>query len=339
MAFTEEDRQQLIEFFKEHPMLWNHHVKEYRNRDLRRINLECLAEQLGARYSVEKIQQEWHNLTTYLEREHIRMEGSKKSGSGSDEVYQTKWPYYGCMEFCMDKSIPDDAVSTLSHVAPVPKKAAKTGKINLEEKKAKLWEVLAERLGGENSACDNGTWQQAWQQGFQAGFQQAWQQCSQMFMPQQMQSFAAPEKTSPNIQSMPPAFHSTYFRNTHPSYQFSSTIPNMSRANSAYPVRPNSPVSPLMSVQPEPSYSPTAHAQPSPPQRIQPLTPRSRPGRFNTANINMCVDCGRITKYMCVDCSNYACNVCSTPADPLASENYCEEGEVRRVGYCGDCSK
>lgn len=85
-GFTEEDRQQLIEFYKEHTMLWNPDEKEYRNRDLKRINLERLVDQLGSRYTVDKIQQEWHNRTTYFDREHMRMEGSKKSGAGTDEV-------------------------------------------------------------------------------------------------------------------------------------------------------------------------------------------------------------------------------------------------------------
>ena len=78
----------------------------------------------------------------------------------------------------MDKSIPDAAVSTLNHIAPIPKKSTKTSKANLEEQKAKLWEVLADRLAGTSQ--NQGDWQQAWQQGFQAGFQQAWQQCSQI---------------------------------------------------------------------------------------------------------------------------------------------------------------
>ena len=68
-GFTEEDRQQLIEFYKEHTMLWNPDEN-----------------QLGSRYTVDKIQQEWHNRTTYFDREHMRMEGSKKSGAGTDEV-------------------------------------------------------------------------------------------------------------------------------------------------------------------------------------------------------------------------------------------------------------
>jgi hypothetical protein len=331
MAFTEEDRQQLIDFYKEHPMLWNSNLKEYRNRELRRVNLERLAEQLNLRYSVEKIQQEWHNLMTYFDRERMRIEGSKKSGAGLDDVYQTSWPYYGSMEFCMDKSLPDDAVSTLNHIAPVPKK--KKSKNDYEEKKAKLWEVLSERLTESTSNINGNTWQNAWQQGFQTGFQQAWQQCSQMLMQQQIQPFAT---TSMDIQGMQPSFRPNFFGNT--SVSSSST----GRTNN-----------PFMQIQPEPNCSQQFqtppmhrarsryHTPPSPhqppPQHQPPMTPRSRPGKANTANTNMCAECGRVTKYMCVNCPKYVCNVCSTPADSLECENYTEEGEIRRVGYCMDC--
>ena len=125
LAFCEQDRQQLIDYYKEHPMLWNSQLKDYRNRDLRRVNLDRLASQPDSCYSVEKIQQEWHNLATYFDRERMRMEGSKKSDAGSDEVYQTSWPYYTSMEFCLDKSNPDDTVSTLNHIPPVTMKRRK----------------------------------------------------------------------------------------------------------------------------------------------------------------------------------------------------------------------
>ena len=307
LAFSEEDRQQLIDYYKEHPMLWNSQLKDYRNRDLRRVNLERLARQLDFLYSVEKIQQEWHNLTTYFDQERMGMEGSKKSGAGSDEVYQTSWPYYTSMEFCLDKSNPDDTVSTLNHIAPVPKKKTKN---DYEEKKAKLWEVLSERLSTNTSNTDSNTWQMAWQQGFQAGFQQAWQQCSQMFMQQQMPNFLG----NTSVRSTPTG-----------------------RANN-----------PFMQIQPQPNFPPPFQTPPShsassgygtpPSQQQSPITPHSHFERARPANkVNRCTECGHSTKYVCVNCPTIICNACSTPADPLECQNYNEEGEIRRVGYCDNC--
>lgn len=320
-AFTEDDRQVLIEYFKQHSMLWNHHIKEYRNRELRRMKLESLADILERRYSVDKIQNEWHNLTTHFERERMRMEGSRKSGAGSDEVYHTKWPYYGLMEFCLDKSLPDKAVSTMTHSSPVPKKVSK--KENLEEKKAKLFEVIADRLSKDSPTDNNGHWQQAWQQGFQAGFQQAWQQCSQMFMQQQMKMGTPPVTTGPNLAaSNQPPFQQPIYPGNPTNHWPYNPMGNMSNP-SGYTS------SPLRSIQPEP---PVRHFQQSP---SQPETPHKRRCTSNTTH--MCIQCGRTTKYMCVSCQNRVCNICSTPADPLSTQNYCEEGEIKRVGYCQDC--
>ena len=72
MAMTNDDKEILITFYKEHPMLWNSKLDNYRNRDLRRVNLESLAEKLNHKYSIEKLQQEWHNLVTIYERERAR---------------------------------------------------------------------------------------------------------------------------------------------------------------------------------------------------------------------------------------------------------------------------
>lgn len=52
--------------------------KEYRNRDLKRINLDKILDK-----TVDKIQQEWHNFATYFDWERIRMERSRKSGAGT----------------------------------------------------------------------------------------------------------------------------------------------------------------------------------------------------------------------------------------------------------------
>ena len=73
------------------------------------------------------------------------------------------------------------------------------------------------------------------------------------------------------------------------------------------------------------------------PTHNQPLRPLKRPGRFNVNNVDLCVDCGRVTKYYCVYCNVCICNVCSTPVDPDLHENYCEEGERRRIAQCKNC--
>ena len=47
MAMTNDDKETLITFYKEHPMLWNSKLEDYRNRDIRGVNLESFAEKLN----------------------------------------------------------------------------------------------------------------------------------------------------------------------------------------------------------------------------------------------------------------------------------------------------
>ena len=213
----------------------------------------------------------------------------------------------------MDKSIPDAAVSMLKHIAPVPKQSTKTSKANLEDKKAKLWEALADRLVA--SSPSEGNWQQAWQQGFQAGFQQAWQQCSQMFMQQQapLTMPISTQPTTPQHQAFTPQHHQPFTHQPHQPFTPQAHQPFTPQHNRPFSTQPN-----LVST-PQQKRSPSARS----PTRDQPLRPHKRRGRFN---VDLCIDCGQATKY-CVYCNVCICNACSTPVDPDLHENYCEEGE------------
>ena len=45
--FTQDEKVTFIEFYKNNPSLWNPVLKEYRDRDLRRLNLENLSKEFG----------------------------------------------------------------------------------------------------------------------------------------------------------------------------------------------------------------------------------------------------------------------------------------------------
>ena len=78
-----EERETLIDFFNSNPALWNHHLPEYRDRNLRESLLEKLVEKFHVKFNKEDIKREWHNLQTVYKREKSREESSKVSGSGS----------------------------------------------------------------------------------------------------------------------------------------------------------------------------------------------------------------------------------------------------------------
>ena len=91
---------------------------------------------------------------------------------------------------------------------------------------------------------------------------------------------------------------------------------------------PFSPQPKLVSM-PQQNRSPSGQSR----TRNEPLRPHKRSGRFNVNNVDLCMDCGRVTKYYCVYCNVCICNSCSTPFDPDLHENYCEQGE-RRIAQC-----
>ena len=69
--------EQLIDFYRENDPLWNQHLKEYRERNLRDAKLRELMEQLGGQFIVAEIKQQWYNALTNYKREKQRAESSK----------------------------------------------------------------------------------------------------------------------------------------------------------------------------------------------------------------------------------------------------------------------
>ena len=332
MAMTDDDKDALITFYKEHPMLWNPKLEDYRNRDLKRVNLESLAEELNHKYSTDKIQQEWHNLVTIYDRERARHDGSLKTGTAASDVYISKWPFYKSMEFSCDRSVPDTATSTLKHVAPQASKSTKGSKDNVEEAKVKLWEALADKLSGKGQKTNHSTndLQKSWQDGFQAGFQQGWQQG---FMQVQMQTMYSNNQMPmfntfppPMFRSSSPCSQSSSERSISPGFRTSSSSPasRYNRPSSSEMFR--SPSSPQQSSHDYNLSESPAHCS------TDVLNLKSTPQQQN----NMCFKCQRQTKYKCVKCDRFACNICSHPADP-DDDNYSEFGEFKCVSYCTDC--
>jgi len=98
-TFELEEKETLIDFFNTNPALWNHHLNEYRDRNLRDSLLEKLTEKFEGKFTKDDLKREWHNLQTTYKREKAREEGSKSSGSGTCEVYTSSWEYFSQMEF------------------------------------------------------------------------------------------------------------------------------------------------------------------------------------------------------------------------------------------------
>ena len=85
--FEIDENEQLIDFYRENDVLWNHHLGEYHDRSLREAVLMKLEVEFEGKFTVAEIKQQWHNLSTKYKREKQREDASKSSGSGTSDVY------------------------------------------------------------------------------------------------------------------------------------------------------------------------------------------------------------------------------------------------------------
>lgn len=186
VEMTDEEKSSLIEFYKNSPQLWDPSLREYRDRDQRRALLEKLSLEYQNKYHIKTISETWQKLSAYYQREYVKQENSKKSGSGRDDVYVSDWPFFKSLEFLSDTTEPDMGVSTTcrQHLLPpiTPKRKREEEKENaMEATKLKVLEALVSKLTDTNtsssSAVTGTTWKSAYEDGFQAGFQAGYQQC------------------------------------------------------------------------------------------------------------------------------------------------------------------
>ena len=110
--WSPEDNEKMLDFYRDHDQLWNHHLESYRDRNLRDMNMKSLTEMFPERSEVE-IKKQWQTLRTIFFREMKREEGSKSSGSGTDTVYTSPWKHFKSMMFLKGNDEIDPQVSTL----------------------------------------------------------------------------------------------------------------------------------------------------------------------------------------------------------------------------------
>ena len=110
--WTENETEQLIEYYKQNDILWNHSLSSYRDRNLKELSYTKLSELLPGR-SHDDIKNRWNVLKTIFNREVKKEEDSKVSGTGTDAVYTSQWKYLKSLMFIKGSDDVDPAVSTL----------------------------------------------------------------------------------------------------------------------------------------------------------------------------------------------------------------------------------
>jgi hypothetical protein len=72
--WTDEETEQLVEFYKQNDQLWDHNLPSYRDRNLKELNYKKLNEIIGR--NQDDIKKHWHSLKTIFYRE-LKREQSK----------------------------------------------------------------------------------------------------------------------------------------------------------------------------------------------------------------------------------------------------------------------
>lgn len=110
MEWSNEKVLELIEAYRNSPVLWDCTLPAYKNRNRRNDALSNIAILIN----VEKteVDRKIKNLLSHFSRELKKEKQSVKSGSGTDSVYTSKWFAYGSLRFLTDRNKPRNATDT-----------------------------------------------------------------------------------------------------------------------------------------------------------------------------------------------------------------------------------
>lgn len=98
--WTSEQNLKFVELYKDQTNLWNCLDPSYKNRDLRKASLEHIRNELGLT-DTNEVTKKIKNLRLTYNQEVLKIEKSKKSISGTDEVYKPIIKWFDSMDYIM----------------------------------------------------------------------------------------------------------------------------------------------------------------------------------------------------------------------------------------------
>ncbi|GFS07897.1 hypothetical protein ElyMa_001260700 [Elysia marginata] len=107
---------EFIDLYGSHESLWKIKSKEYSNRLIKQRCYEKLIDYVKdfePQANKELVLKKINNLRGNFRKELKKVEGSKLSGAGTDEVYHPKLWYFESLLFLKDQEIPRSACSSL----------------------------------------------------------------------------------------------------------------------------------------------------------------------------------------------------------------------------------
>nr|CAD7406610.1 unnamed protein product [Timema poppensis] len=104
-----------IELYQSLPVLWKVKSDDYMDRDKKAQAYEKLLELYHERYpkaTREDLAKKFNSLRTNFRKDLKKMNDSKKSGAGAEEVYESTLWYFDSMKFLIDQETPSDSINT-----------------------------------------------------------------------------------------------------------------------------------------------------------------------------------------------------------------------------------
>ena len=114
MEWKREETRSLIESYQHYPCLWNVKLKDYKNRDICDTAMKKLREEMvlvNDKITKEDIRKKIHTLRGQYKREQKAQRESRKSGTGTDDLYVPKLWCFDLLHFLQDNNIRESTSS------------------------------------------------------------------------------------------------------------------------------------------------------------------------------------------------------------------------------------
>lgn len=98
IVWNYENVEQLVELYEQRPCLYDTKSKDYFNRDVRNVALQDITKILNT--TDVQVKTKLKNLRTQYMREKLKTK--KPTGTGTDDLYVSKWPFYTRLRFLDD---------------------------------------------------------------------------------------------------------------------------------------------------------------------------------------------------------------------------------------------
>lgn len=114
MEWTNAKVCELIELYRDRPVLWDFRLKVYKDRNKKQDALPEITDTFGVDKQV--VEKKIKNLVCHFLREIKRERESSKSGAGNFDVYKSKWFCFNNMLFLKDLNTPNETTDTITQV-------------------------------------------------------------------------------------------------------------------------------------------------------------------------------------------------------------------------------